>query len=79
MAQSLEEKALAERKAAYLAKRNKKSIDEIEIEKFCLTPAATSSGDTVLAAHSHGAGMAVTCAVVVIFWQLMRFCGPLMK
>jgi len=47
MAQTLEEKALAERKAAYLAKRNKKSIDEIEIEKFCLTPAGKTAVDNV--------------------------------
>lgn len=47
MAEQLEAKAKAERQAAYLEKRNRKSFDEIEIEKFCKTAAGKEAVDNV--------------------------------
>ena len=47
LAASLEDKAAEERRAAYLAKRNSKSFDEIEIEKFCKTADPTKAVDNL--------------------------------
>jgi hypothetical protein len=47
LAEQMEAKAKAERQAAYMEKRNRKSFDEIEIEKFCKTAAGKEAVDNV--------------------------------
>lgn len=47
LAEELEKKAKEERMKAYMEKRNRKSFDEIEIEKFCATPAGKAAVDNV--------------------------------
>ena len=47
LAEQMEAKAKAERQAAYMEKRNRKSFDEIEIEKFCSTAAGKQAVDNV--------------------------------
>lgn len=47
LADDLEAKTLNDKKQAYLEKRNRKSFDEIEIEKFCKTEAGKTAVDNV--------------------------------